>query len=132
AVLAGRDHIEATVTIEIGDGEVNAEALTGADGAEIDHMLRERFAGPFEHIPAVRILVAFVAMRVSAESFTGDELALAVTVYIDQLQIVILAAERIDFVARTSAFAGSVDVLLPPPQSVGVTFAEDEFVFAVT
>src|SRR5690606_26166827 len=77
-------------------------------------------------------LVAFVAMRVSAESFTGDELALAVTVDIDPLQIVILAAERIDFVARPSAFAGSADVLLPPPQSVGVTLAADGFVSAAT
>ena len=128
-VLARRHHIESPVTVKVGDGEVNAEALAGAERAEVDDVFREGLAGPLEDIPAVGILVAAIALRVGAETLAGDEFVFAVAVDVDPLEVVILAAEGIDLVARPRALAGGVEPVVPPTETITVTLAEDQLVF---
>ena len=109
--FAGRDHIKFSVSVEIGYGEVNSQSLCGSHGAEFNDVFGETLAGPFEDIPAVGVLVSAIAMRMPAESFTGDELSLSIAINVDPLQIVILAVVRIDFVFGPRSLACLTDLL---------------------
>ncbi len=92
---------------------MDAEALAGSHWTEIDHVFGEAFPGPFEDRPTVSIFVTTIADRVGAETFAGDEFALAIAVDIDPLQIVILATERIDLVFGPRALSIGIDLMRP-------------------
>ncbi len=67
-----------------------------------------------------------------AKTFTGDQFTLAIAVDIQPLQVMILTAVGIDRMASPNPFAGGIEIVFPPSEAITVTFAEDEFVFAIT
>ena len=109
-VLAGRHNVQVPVSRDVSNGEIDTAAFSAAGGTVVDDLLGEALPCPLEVVDADVIVAALIMTTVRAIPLAGDQLARAIPVEVNPLQVVILSIVRIDGMFDPDAAAISICV----------------------